>query len=235
MNSTAGDRFIAYIISCLCGPLQGKEFVVKVAALLAYLKVRKAPKEYNNGLPGNRTNLLFEFDKALNFNFGNMLITIKVLKQVLMFSARIWEIHAPEDTVHPRTLPATFDLCDDSVSRKMLYMYCCVRILFPNTYEATMHRTRAVFQMSSADTAKLLLDTLSDDELEAGGYSMCDVDEDLFNGEGDESYRSDMSNVKSGEDLDLSEGGRLDDDHGDSNVLDESYGPGAEEDDSDIE
>ncbi|KXH63526.1 hypothetical protein CNYM01_14032 [Colletotrichum nymphaeae SA-01] len=235
MNSTAGDRFIAYIISCLCGPLQGKEFVVKVAALLACLKVREAPEECDDGLPGNRTNLLFEFDKALNFDFGNMLITIKVLEQVLMFSARIWEIHAPEDAVHPGTLPATFDLCDDSVSRKMLYMYCCVRILFPDTHEATMHRTRAVFQMSSVDAAELLLDTLSDDELEAGGHSMCDVDEDLFDGEDDESYRSDMSDVESGEDPDLSEGGKLDDDHSNSDISDESYGPGAEEDDGDIE
>ncbi|KAK1490788.1 integral membrane protein [Colletotrichum abscissum] len=67
--------------------------------------------------------------------------------------------------------------------------------------------------MSSADAAELLLDTLSDDELEAGGHSMCDVDEDLFDGEGDESYRSVMSDVESGEDSDLSEGGRLDDDH----------------------
>ncbi|KAK0367402.1 hypothetical protein CLIM01_15241, partial [Colletotrichum limetticola] len=79
MNSTAGDRFIAYIISCLCGPLQGKEFVVKVAALLACLKVREAPEEHDDGPSDNRTNLLFEFDKALNFDFGNMLITIKVL------------------------------------------------------------------------------------------------------------------------------------------------------------
>ncbi|KAK1463835.1 hypothetical protein CTAM01_17078 [Colletotrichum tamarilloi] len=195
MNSTAGDRFIAYIISCLCGPLQGKEFVVKVAALLACLKVREAPEECDDGLPGNRTNLLFEFDKALNFDFGNMLITIKVLEQVLMFSARIWEIHAPEDTVHPGTLPATFDLCDDSVSRKMLYMYCCVRVLFPDTHEATMHRTRAVFQMSSADAAELFLDTLSDDELESGGHSMCDVDE-----LGDDDGGSDVSGGSCGPD-----------------------------------
>ncbi|KAK0367476.1 hypothetical protein CLIM01_15166 [Colletotrichum limetticola] len=98
-----------------------------------------------------------------------------------------------------------------------------------------MHRTRAVFQMSSADAAELFLDTLSDDELESEGHSICDVDEGLFDGEGDEPYRSDMSGVESDEDSDLSEGGKLDDDYGDSDVSDESYGPGAEEDDSDIE
>ncbi|KAI3530638.1 hypothetical protein CABS03_15158 [Colletotrichum abscissum] len=239
MNSTAGDRFIAYIMSCLCGPLQGKEFVIKVAALLACLKVRESPDEGDDGPSDNRTNLLFEFDKALNFDFGDMPIAIKVLEQVLMLAARIWEIDAPEDAVHPGILPATFDLCDDSVSRNMLNMHCCVRILFPDTHESTMHRTRAVFQMSSADPAELLLDTLSDDELESAGHPMCDVDDDMFNDEDDEPSRSD---IEPGEGSDLSDTGRLDDEHGGaesdfvegSDVSDESYASDAE-DDSDTE
>ncbi|OHE93918.1 hypothetical protein CORC01_10817 [Colletotrichum orchidophilum] len=166
MNSTAGDRFIAYIISCL------------------------SSDESDDGPSDNRTNLLFEFDKALNFDFGNMPIAIKVLEQVLMFSARIWEIDAPEDTVHPGILLATFDLCDDSVKYAQHVLL--------------------LFQMSPADPAELL-DTLSDDELESAGHSMCDVDEDLFNDEDDEPSRSD---IESGEGSDLSYPGRLDDEYG---------------------
>ncbi|KAK2037078.1 hypothetical protein LZ31DRAFT_600792 [Colletotrichum somersetense] len=240
INSTAGDRFLAYIISCLCGPLQGKEFVVKVAALLACLKVREAPDQPDDGLSDNRTNLLFEFDKALNFDFGNIPVVIKVLEQVLMFSARIWEIHAPEDAVHPGVLPGTLHLCEDSVSRKMLYMYCCVRILFPDTHESSMHRTRAVFQLHTADAAELLLDALSNDGLESTGHSMCDVDEDLFDDEIDATSHSDTG---SGEGSDMSGEDLLDDEYGgaesdfvqDSDVSDESSESDAEEDENDVE
>ncbi|WQF77128.1 hypothetical protein CDEST_02142 [Colletotrichum destructivum] len=183
INSTSGDRFVAYVISSLCGPLQGKEFVVKVAALLACLKLRDAHEQPDDGPSDNRFNLLFEFDKALNFDFSNIPVIVKVLEQVLMFSARILEIHAPEDAIQPGLLPATPNLCDDSVSRKMLYMYCCVRILFPDTHESSMHRTRAVFQLNTADVSELFLNTLSDEELESAGHSMCDMDEDLSDGE----------------------------------------------------
>ncbi|KXH31841.1 hypothetical protein CSAL01_12589 [Colletotrichum salicis] len=229
INKTTGDRFISFIINCLCGPLQGKEFVIKIAALLACLKVLEAPEGRDDGPSGNRTNLLFEFDKALNFDFGNMTIAVKVLEQVLMFSARVWQTHAPEDTIDPGFLPTDFDLCDDSVSRKMLYMYCCVRILFPDTHEATMHRTRAVFQMSSADAAELL-DTLSDDELGSEGHSMCDVDEDLFDDEDDRPYRSDISDIESGEGSDLSDNERSDDEQNGAE-LDFVEGPGFSDDD----
>ncbi|OHE91422.1 hypothetical protein CORC01_13287 [Colletotrichum orchidophilum] len=180
INSDAGHRFVAYVIGSLCGPLRGKEFVVKVAALLACLKIRNAHGLPDGGLLGNRTNLLFEFDKALNFDLGNIPVVVNVLEQVLMFSARIWEIHAPEDAIQPGLLPPSLNLYDDSVSRKMLYMYCCVRILFPDTHESSMHRTRAVFQLNTAGAPELFLDTLSDDELESAGHSMCDADEDLL-------------------------------------------------------
>ncbi|TIC97885.1 hypothetical protein CH35J_006578 [Colletotrichum higginsianum] len=183
INSTSGDRFVAYVISSLCGPLQGKEFVVKVAALLACLKLRDPHEKPDDGPSDNRFNLLFEFDKALNFDFSNIPVIVKVLEQVLMFSARILEIHAPEDAIQPGLLPATLNLCDDSVSRKMLYMYCCVRILFPDTHESSMHRTRAVFQLNAADVSELFLNTLSDEELESAGHSMCGMDEDLSDGE----------------------------------------------------
>ncbi|WQF90535.1 hypothetical protein CDEST_15549 [Colletotrichum destructivum] len=183
INSTSGDRFVAYVISSLCGPLQGKEFVVKVAALLACLKLRDAHEQPDDGPSDDRINLLFEFDKALNFDFGNIPVIVKVLEQVLMFSARVLEIHAPEDAIQPGLLPATLNLCNDSVSRKMLYMYCCVRILFPDTHESSMHRTRAVFQLNTADVSELFLNTLSDEELESAGHSMCGMDEDLSDGE----------------------------------------------------
>ncbi|GKT43644.1 uncharacterized protein ColSpa_03825 [Colletotrichum spaethianum] len=186
INSISGDRFIAYVISCLCGPLQGKEFVVKVAALLACLKVRKAHEQPDDGPSGNRTNLLFEFDKALNFGFGNLPVIVKVLEQVLMFSARIMKTLAPEDAIQPGLLPANLPVCDDSVSRKMLYMYCFARISFSDTHESSMHRTRAVFQLNTADASELFLDTLSDGELELAGHSMCGMDE----GPSDEEYVS---------------------------------------------
>ncbi|OHE94832.1 hypothetical protein CORC01_09850 [Colletotrichum orchidophilum] len=155
MNSTAGNR---------------KKFVIKVAALLACLKVRESPDEGDDGPSDNRTNLLFEFDKALNFEFGNMPIATKVLEQI-----------------------------------------------------------------SSVDPAELLLDTLSDDELESAGHSMCDVDDDLFNDKDDEPSRSD---IESGEGSDLSDTGRLDDEHGGaesdfaegSDVSDKSYASDAEDD-----
>ncbi|CAI0641328.1 unnamed protein product [Colletotrichum noveboracense] len=188
INGTSGKRFIDYVVSSLRGPLQGKDFVVKVAALLACLKVLEAPDQPDGCPADNRTNLLFEFDRTLDFDFGNIPVIIRVLQQVLMFSARIWEIHAPEDAVHPGILPATLNVCDNSVSRKMLYMYCCVRILFPDTHESSMHRTRAVFQLNTADVSELLLDTLSDDEMGLAGHSTCDMDEDESDDEDDGSF-----------------------------------------------
>ncbi|KAK1975300.1 hypothetical protein LZ30DRAFT_809034 [Colletotrichum cereale] len=202
INSTSGDRFVAYVISCLCGPLQGKEFVVKVAALLACLKLRDAHDQPNDGPSDNRTNLLFEFDKALNFDFGNIPVIVKVLEQVLIFSARILEIHAPEDAIQPGLLPGNVRIYDDSVSRKMLYMYCCVRILFPDTHESSMHRARAVFQLNTADAFGLFLDTLSDEALESAGHSMCGMDESLSDDEHASSSGIDSSFVGG---LDVSE------------------------------
>ncbi|KAF4487674.1 hypothetical protein CGGC5_v005961 [Colletotrichum fructicola Nara gc5] len=179
INSAAGSRFIEHIISCLCGPLHGKEFVVKVATLLACLKVYGAPDEPDDMPSGDKINLLFELDKILCFDIDNMSIVIKVLEQVLMLSARIWETQAPDDAVHPGILPTDFGPCDDSVSKKMLYIYCCVRILVPDTHESSMHRTRAVFELNTADTSELLLDMLSEDELESAGHPACDLDEGL--------------------------------------------------------
>ncbi|GKT81883.1 hypothetical protein ColTof4_14306 [Colletotrichum tofieldiae] len=80
INSTSGDWFVAYVIKCLWGPRQGKEFVVKVAALLACLKLRDTHEQPDDGPPDNRINLLFEFDKALNFDFGNIPVIFKVLE-----------------------------------------------------------------------------------------------------------------------------------------------------------
>ncbi|KDN63343.1 hypothetical protein CSUB01_10160 [Colletotrichum sublineola] len=187
INSTSGDRFVFYIISCLSGPLQGKEFVVKVAALLACLKLRDAHDQPDDGPPDDRINLLFEFDKALNFDCSNIPVIVKVLEQVLRFSAGMLESHAPEDAVQPGLLPPTPYICDDSISRKMLYIYCCLRILLPDTHESSMNRTRALFQLNDAEASELFLNPLSDEELESVGHSMCGVDEE---GLSDEEYAS---------------------------------------------
>ncbi|KAI8218191.1 hypothetical protein K4K55_012970 [Colletotrichum sp. SAR 10_96] len=120
INGTSGKRFIDYVVSSLRGPLQGKDFVVKVAALLACLKVLEASDQPDGCPADNRTNLLFEFDRTLDFDFGNIPVIIRVLEQVLMFSARIWEIHAPEDAVHPGILPATLNLNTADVSELLL-------------------------------------------------------------------------------------------------------------------
>ncbi|KAK1470949.1 hypothetical protein CTAM01_16693 [Colletotrichum tamarilloi] len=76
---------------------------------------------------------------------------------------------------------------------------------------------------------------LSNDELEVGGYLIYNVDEDLFNSEGNESYRFNIFNVKFSKDLDLLEGGWLNNDYNNLDVLNESYGPSIKEDDSNIE
>ncbi|KAK1973589.1 hypothetical protein LZ30DRAFT_743082 [Colletotrichum cereale] len=138
-----------------------------------------------------------------------------------MLSARIWEIHAPEDSVHPGLLPSVFNLCEDSVSRKMLYMYCCVRILFPGTHESSMHRTRAIFQLNSADVSELLLDTLSDVELESGIHSMYGMDEDAYGDKYDGSSHSDSDFLGSS---DSSNEGSSDNDYGETFNVDSEFG-----------
>ncbi|KAK2728878.1 hypothetical protein CKAH01_10706 [Colletotrichum kahawae] len=64
---------------CLRRLLQGKDFVVKVAALLACLKVLEAPDQPDDYPADNRTSLLFEFNRTLDFNFSNIPVIIRVL------------------------------------------------------------------------------------------------------------------------------------------------------------
>ncbi|UQC91445.1 uncharacterized protein CLUP02_16980, partial [Colletotrichum lupini] len=85
------------------------------------------------------------------------------------------------------------------------------------------------------NTADLLLNTLSNNELEVGGYLIYNINKDLFNNEGDESYRFNISNVKSSEDLDLLKRGQLDNDYNNLDILNKSYGPSIKEDNSNIE
>ncbi|KAI8278785.1 hypothetical protein K4K60_005945 [Colletotrichum sp. SAR11_57] len=242
INGTSGKRFIDYVVSSLRGSLQGKEFVVKVAALLACLKVLEPPDQPDDYPADSRTNLLFEFDRALDFDFRNIPVIIRVLEQVLVFSARIWDIHAPEDAVHPGVLPTTLHLCDDSVSRKMLYMYCCVRILFPDTHESSMHRTQAIFQLNTADASDLLLDMLSDDELGLGGHSTCDMDEDQSDDEdgGSSPAESDFiagsdSSIEELSDTDYHETSNTDSEfREDSGLSEESSGSDVDEGEDDV-
>ncbi|UQC91429.1 uncharacterized protein CLUP02_16964, partial [Colletotrichum lupini] len=89
--------------------------------------------------------------------------------------------------------------------------------------------------ISFINTAELFFNTLSNDELEIRGYLIYNVNKDLFNSKGDKSYRSNIFNVKSSENLDLLKRGRLNNDYSNLNVLNKSYGLSIEEDDSDIE
>ncbi|KAK1449590.1 hypothetical protein CCUS01_11473, partial [Colletotrichum cuscutae] len=89
--------------------------------------------------------------------------------------------------------------------------------------------------ISSINTAELFLNILSDDELEVGGYLIYNINENLFNSEGNKSYYFNISNVKSSKNLDLLKRGNLDNNYSNLDVLDKSYGLSIKKDDSDIE
>ncbi|UQC75176.1 uncharacterized protein CLUP02_01829 [Colletotrichum lupini] len=76
---------------------------------------------------------------------------------------------------------------------------------------------------------------LSNDELEIRRYLIYNVNKNLFNSEGNKSYRFNISNVKFSKNLDLLKRGNVDNDYSNLDVLDKSYGPSIEKDDSNIE
>ncbi|KAF3807993.1 hypothetical protein GCG54_00015378 [Colletotrichum gloeosporioides] len=147
----------------------------------------------------DKINLLFELDRMLCFDIDNIPVVINVLEQVLMLPARIWETQARDDAVYPGILPTGFG-----------------PFLVPDTHESSMHRTRIVFELNTSDTSELLLDMLSEDELESVGHPACDLDEGLsedeFVGTSDSDSGGGLSLLEQSAECDDEYGGTSDDD-----------------------
>lgn len=151
ISSKVGDRFMAYLVGCLRGPLPGEEFVIKVAALLACFKIRarlKSPYLYP------RTNLLFELDKILDHDVSKPHVGMQVLEQTLWLSVRVLETQEPGRVFEPGLLPSSYDQVPQSVSRHLLQLYCMIRCLFPSTHEASVHRVHGLVEPAHFGTAE---------------------------------------------------------------------------------
>lgn len=109
----------------------------------------------------DKINLLFKLEKILCFDVDNISVVIKMLEQMLMLSAQIWESQALDDAVHLKILPTAFSPCNDLVLEKMLYIDCCVQILVPNTHKSSIPQVQAVFKLNTANTSELILSMLT--------------------------------------------------------------------------
>ncbi|KAK0373214.1 hypothetical protein CLIM01_09427 [Colletotrichum limetticola] len=151
ISSKVGDRFMAYLVGCLRGPLPREEFVIKVAALLACFKIRarlESPHLYQ------RTNLLFELDKILDHDFSKPYVGMQVLEQTLWLSVRVLETQEPNKIFEPGLLPSSYEQVPESVSRHFLQLYCMIRCLFPSTHEASVHRVHGLVEPAHFGTAE---------------------------------------------------------------------------------
>ncbi|KAL0929568.1 uncharacterized protein CTRU02_215467 [Colletotrichum truncatum] len=148
MNGAVGDRFMSYLVGCLRGPLHGREFITKIAALLACFKIRSKSTTSDLWQKGN---LVFELDKIMDYDFRHVYVSMRVLEQTLRFSVQALEIQSPGESFARGLLPPSYGHNPGLVSSRQLQLYCCIRSLFPSTHEASMFRVHRLTEPASFD------------------------------------------------------------------------------------